>query len=176
MASIRLHRGKFGHVSILSVASDLVTTRTRSPCHHMAAIRSDDRRRCRRAYLVQRAFLEGFAAQCSFYTPGMLVAAESLSDRTPIRPATRWKRFPAEDSLQLLGENPDTAFILTHCGMLTGSDGGTVEAWKQGLKTFAKEPNLYAKLSPLGTFEHRNDADLIASICAAAIAILGSEA
>ena len=85
--------------------------------------------------------------------------------------------FPAqmEDGLQLVGENPETNFILTHCGMLTDSGTATVDAWKEGLRTLAQAPNLYAKMSGLGTFVHRNDPALIAQIYAAAIDILGSD-
>jgi len=85
--------------------------------------------------------------------------------------------FPAQmrDGLELVGENPETQFILTHCGMLTGSDQQTVEAWKSGLRTLAQAPNLNAKMSGLGTFEHRNDPALIAMIYDAALEILGSE-
>jgi predicted TIM-barrel fold metal-dependent hydrolase len=79
-----------------------------------------------------------------------------------------------KDGLQLVGENPETDFILTHCGMLTADDPATVEAWKGGLRTLAAAPNLSAKLSGLGTFAHRNDAGLIALIYDAAIEILGS--
>ncbi|MGJ4999030.1 (2Fe-2S)-binding protein [Bradyrhizobium sp. HKCCYLS3077] len=32
---------------------------------------------------LQRAFAEGFAAQCGFCTPGMLMAAKALLDRNP---------------------------------------------------------------------------------------------
>ena len=32
---------------------------------------------------LQRAFAEGFAAQCGFCTPGMIMAAKALLDRTP---------------------------------------------------------------------------------------------
>ena len=32
---------------------------------------------------LQRAFLDGFAAQCGFCTPGMIMAAKVLLDRTP---------------------------------------------------------------------------------------------
>lgn len=85
--------------------------------------------------------------------------------------------FPPQmkDGLQLVGENPETEFILTHCGMLTGDDDATVEAWKAGLRTLAAAPNLSAKLSGLGTFAHRNDPALIASVYDAAIGILGSD-
>jgi predicted TIM-barrel fold metal-dependent hydrolase len=85
--------------------------------------------------------------------------------------------FPAQmrDGLELVSENPQTNFILTHCGMLTGADPATVEAWKGGLRTLAQAPNLYAKLSGLGTFIHRNDPALISLIYDAAVEILGSD-
>ena len=85
--------------------------------------------------------------------------------------------FPAQmkDGLQLVGENPGIDFILTHCGMLTAADPATVEAWEAGLRVLAKAPNLSAKLSGLGTFEHRNDPDLIRLIYDRAVAILGSD-
>src|SRR4029078_11242787 len=34
---------------------------------------------------LQRAFAENFAAQCGYCTPGMLMAAKALLDRTPSR-------------------------------------------------------------------------------------------
>jgi predicted TIM-barrel fold metal-dependent hydrolase len=80
-----------------------------------------------------------------------------------------------KDGLELVSENPETNFILTHCGMLTGAEPEAVELWKEGLRTLAKAPNLYAKLSGLGTFVHRNDPTLIALIYDAAIEILGSD-
>jgi predicted TIM-barrel fold metal-dependent hydrolase len=85
--------------------------------------------------------------------------------------------FPAQmqDGLELVSENPDTNFILTHCGMLTDMEPETVENWEEGLRTLAKAPNLYAKLSGLGTFAHRNDPMLVALIYDAAIDILGSD-
>jgi predicted TIM-barrel fold metal-dependent hydrolase len=85
--------------------------------------------------------------------------------------------FPAQmkDGLTLVGENPETNFILTHAGMLTAMDWETTEAWKAGLRTLATAPNFYAKLSGLGTFEHRNGPDLIAYIVDNAIDILGSD-
>jgi L-fuconolactonase len=85
--------------------------------------------------------------------------------------------FPAQmkDGLQLVGENPGIDFILTHTGMLTDLVEPVVEEWKDGLRTLAKAPNLYAKLSGLGTFVHRNDPEVIGTVVDNAIAILGSE-
>lgn len=76
---------------------------------------------------------------------------------------------------RLVEENPQTDFILTHCGMLVDDRPETVAAWKEGLACFAPLPNLHAKLSGLGTFVHRNDPDLISRIVDGAVAILGSE-
>jgi predicted TIM-barrel fold metal-dependent hydrolase len=71
--------------------------------------------------------------------------------------------FPAQmkAGAELVAENPQTDFILTHCGMLTDDKPETVAAWKDGLARLAPLPNLYAKLSGLGTFVHRNGPELI---------------
>ncbi len=52
-----------------------------------------------------------------------------------------------EGRAAVVGENAETDFILTHCGMLTATDEATVEAWKAGLSILAEAPNLHAKLS-----------------------------
>lgn len=85
--------------------------------------------------------------------------------------------FPGQmrDGLDLVGEHPETDFILTHVGMLTANDDRTVEEWKDGLRTLAQAPNLSAKLSGLGTFVHRNDPALISTIYDDAMEIFGSE-
>ena len=85
--------------------------------------------------------------------------------------------FPAQmkDGLQLVGENPQTDFILTHAGMLTDLAEPVVEEWKAGLRTLAQAPNLYAKLSGLGTFVHRNDPEVIGTVVDNAVDILGSD-
>lgn len=85
--------------------------------------------------------------------------------------------FPSQmkAGAELVAENLETDFILTHCGMLIDDRPETVDAWKDGLARLSPLPNLYAKLSGLGTFVHRNDPDLIALIINAAVDILGSE-
>jgi len=85
--------------------------------------------------------------------------------------------FPAQmkDGAALVAENPETDFILTHCGMLTDDAPETVAAWKEGLSHFAGLANFYAKLSGLGTFIHRNDEAFIALVVDGAIEILGSD-
>jgi len=85
--------------------------------------------------------------------------------------------FPAQmkDGLQLVGENPETDFILTHAGMLTDLAPAVAEQWRGGLRTLAAAPNFYAKLSGLGTFIHRNDPETIGYVIDNAIEILGSD-
>ncbi|MDI7861629.1 amidohydrolase family protein [Rhizobiaceae bacterium n13] len=84
--------------------------------------------------------------------------------------------FPAQmrDGARLVAENPETNFILTHCGMLVDRKPGTVAAWQEGLRQFAGLDNFHAKLSGLGTFVHANDPSLIALIIDNAIDTLGS--
>jgi L-fuconolactonase len=85
--------------------------------------------------------------------------------------------FPGQmrDGLRLVQENPDVTFVLTHTGMLIDRQPETVAAWREGLTILASAPNLYAKLSGLGTFVHRNDPDLIGFIVDSAIEILGAD-
>jgi L-fuconolactonase len=85
--------------------------------------------------------------------------------------------FPQQmrDGADLVEENPETDFILTHTGMLTGQSQQTLEEWKAGLHEVSRLQNLSAKLSGLGTFVHRNDPDLIALIVDNAIEILGTD-
>jgi len=84
--------------------------------------------------------------------------------------------FPGQmrDGAVLVGENPETDFVLTHTGMLVDREPKTVDAWEAGLREMAGFDNFSAKLSGLGTFVHRNDPDLIAFIVGRANAILGS--
>ncbi|MEO9337604.1 amidohydrolase [Mesorhizobium sp. SB112] len=85
--------------------------------------------------------------------------------------------FPQQmrDGADLVEENPETDFILTHTGMLTDASSQTLEEWKAGLRELSRLQNLSAKLSGLGTFVHRNDPDLITVIIDNAIEILGSD-
>ncbi len=85
--------------------------------------------------------------------------------------------FPAQiaDGVTLVEENPDVDFILTHVGMLTDTEPATVAAWEEGLRRLAAHPNVFAKLSGLGTFIHRNDPELIDFIVSRAVDILGGD-
>lgn len=85
--------------------------------------------------------------------------------------------FPAQmrAGADLIGENPETAFILTHAGMLTDREAATVDGWRDGMRALAACPNLYVKLSGIGTFTHRNDPELIAFTVDTLLPMFGPE-
>ena len=139
--------------------------------------------------LMKYKLLRGVRMQLHWHeTPEFRFAPDARQVIDPVvkRNVTRLKEYnlsfdlqlfaaQMKDGLELVSENPETNFILTHCGMLTGTEPDVVAAWKDSLRTLAKAPNLYAKLSGLGTFVHRNDPALISLIYDAAIEILGSD-
>jgi predicted TIM-barrel fold metal-dependent hydrolase len=84
--------------------------------------------------------------------------------------------FPGQvpDALGLVQANPGVSFILTHAGMLEDASEHAVEVWRRGLQVLAAEPNVYCKLSGLGTFVHRVDSSLIEFIVKECIAHFGA--
>jgi predicted TIM-barrel fold metal-dependent hydrolase len=50
---------------------------------------------------------------------------------------------------------PDTRFVLVHAGMLDERTPEAVESWRRGMSRMAARPNVYVKLSGLGTFLRR---------------------
>jgi len=80
-----------------------------------------------------------------------------------------------KDGARLVEENPETDFVLPHAGMLVDLEPETTKAWREGLAHFARLPNLYSKLSGLGTFAHRNDPELISYVVDNTIELLGSD-
>ncbi len=79
-----------------------------------------------------------------------------------------------QDGARLAEAHPGTRFVLVHAGMLTDTAPEAVAAWQAGLRALAAQPNVYVKLSGLGTFSHRNDPAQIARIIADTIAIFGA--
>jgi len=69
--------------------------------------------------------------------------------------------FPGQyaDSLDLVDRHPDTVFVLMHAGMPDDVSADGLQAWARGLAAFAARPNVMAKISGLGTFPRRCDAD-----------------
>ncbi|MEZ5935501.1 MAG: amidohydrolase family protein [Alphaproteobacteria bacterium] len=70
---------------------------------------------------------------------------------------------------------PDITFILQHAGMLEDVTEAGRARWKDGMQRLADQPNVVCKLSGLGTFIHRNDADHIAEIVSEAASVFGTE-
>ena len=75
---------------------------------------------------------------------------------------------------RLAEEFPETTFILQHAGMLEDLSAKGRAAWRKGMAELAERPNVVAKLSGLGTFIHRNDADHIAWIVDETVALFGT--
>lgn len=70
---------------------------------------------------------------------------------------------------------PETTFVLEHAGMLEDlSEAGRL-AWRRGMKQLAAFPNLYVKLSGLGTFVHRASIDDIQPIINDVVSMFGAE-
>ena len=75
---------------------------------------------------------------------------------------------------QLAADFPQTNFILQHAGMLEDLSAPGREAWREGMKKLAAQPNVVSKLSGLGTFIHRNDPAHIAMIVRETVALFGA--
>jgi predicted TIM-barrel fold metal-dependent hydrolase len=75
---------------------------------------------------------------------------------------------------RLAADFPGTTFILQHAGMLEDLSNGGRAAWRDGMTRLAAQPNVYAKLSGLGTFIHRNDPGHIALIVRETVGLFGA--
>jgi predicted TIM-barrel fold metal-dependent hydrolase len=79
-----------------------------------------------------------------------------------------------EGAARLAGDFPKTTFILQHAGMLEDlSDKGRAD-WQAGMTKLSAHPNVYSKLSALGTFIHRNDPAHVAWIVKETVARFGA--
>ncbi|NWG24748.1 MAG: amidohydrolase family protein [Pseudorhodoplanes sp.] len=80
-----------------------------------------------------------------------------------------------QGAAELADACPDVTFILQHAGMLEDLSPAGREAWREGMRMLARRPNVCSKLSALGTFIHRNDADHIASVVRETVSIFGAD-
>lgn len=78
-----------------------------------------------------------------------------------------------ECAARLAADFPDTTMVLQHCGMPEDLSESGMTLWRQGMATVAAQPNVFAKLSGLGTFIHRNDPAHIAKIVKETVALFG---
>jgi len=65
------------------------------------------------------------------------------------------------DGARLAADFPETTIILEHAGMLEDRSSSGWDSWRTGMRLLAKNPNVYTKLSGLGTFLHRCDREAI---------------
>ena len=79
-----------------------------------------------------------------------------------------------KDSEALIKEFPGINFVLLHAGMLEDTSSTGRAAWREGMRRLAQLPNLYIKLSGLGTFIHRVDQAHIADIALPTIEMFGA--
>ena len=93
-----------------------------------------------------------FAKSCGRDASARLAAWATGGDgaRSPVRAAGLPGQY--ENALQLVEAFPETTFVLLHAGMLEDRSPEGWAAWRQGLARFAAHPNVYVKLSGLGTF------------------------
>jgi len=70
---------------------------------------------------------------------------------------------------------PDITFVLAHAGMQEDRSPAGRAAWREGMRRLADCPNMYTKLSGLGTFIRRNDAGHIADIVAETLDLFGAQ-
>ncbi|WP_439572814.1 amidohydrolase family protein [Phreatobacter sp.] len=70
---------------------------------------------------------------------------------------------------------PGVTFVLQHAGMLEDLSPAGIAAWRAGMAELASRPNVVSKLSGLGTFLRRNDADHVAMIARETLALFGAE-
>jgi predicted TIM-barrel fold metal-dependent hydrolase len=80
-----------------------------------------------------------------------------------------------KDAAGLAAACPKVTFILQHAGMLEDTSSPGWAAWRDGMTRLAAQPNVFVKLSGLGTFIRRNDPDHIAAIVSATLKMFGPE-
>jgi predicted TIM-barrel fold metal-dependent hydrolase len=80
-----------------------------------------------------------------------------------------------KEAAGLIQAFPGINFVLLHAGMLEDLSTAGRAAWREGMRRLAGLPNLYVKLSGLGTFIHRVDPAHIADIALPTIEMFGAE-
>jgi predicted TIM-barrel fold metal-dependent hydrolase len=80
-----------------------------------------------------------------------------------------------ESAARLARACPHVTFVLQHAGMLEDLSAPGREAWREGMRRLAAEPNVVSKLSGLGTFIHRNDESHIADVVAQTVGLFGAQ-
>ncbi|MCU1491241.1 MAG: amidohydrolase 2 [Acidimicrobiaceae bacterium] len=66
-----------------------------------------------------------------------------------------------ETAARVAADNTDIVFILDHCGMPRDRSQEGLALWRRGLQLLAAQPNVVAKVSGLGMFDHAWTTDSI---------------
>jgi predicted TIM-barrel fold metal-dependent hydrolase len=78
-------------------------------------------------------------------------------------------------SAELARAFPRTTFVLEHAGMMEDTSEAGRAAWRQGMRRLADCPNMYVKLSALGTFVHRATLADIQPIVSDTVTLFGAQ-
>jgi len=78
-------------------------------------------------------------------------------------------------SAELVRAFPHTTFVLDHAGMLEDLSDAGHQAWRTGMRQLANCPNVFVKLSALGTFVHRATLADIQPIVSDTVTLFGAE-
>jgi predicted TIM-barrel fold metal-dependent hydrolase len=78
-------------------------------------------------------------------------------------------------SAELVRAFPETTFVLEHAGMLEDTSDGGRTAWRDGMRRLADCPNVFVKLSALGTFVHRSTLADMQPIVSDTVSLFGAE-
>jgi predicted TIM-barrel fold metal-dependent hydrolase len=70
---------------------------------------------------------------------------------------------------------PQTTFVLQHAGMLEDQSDTGRAAWRSGMRRLAACPNVFVKLSALGTFVHRATLGDIQPIVSDTVTLFGAD-
>jgi predicted TIM-barrel fold metal-dependent hydrolase len=79
------------------------------------------------------------------------------------------------DAATLVEICPDVTFILQHAGMLEDLSPEGRAAWREGMAKLAAYPNVFSKISGLGTFIHSNAPAHVADVLTETVEIFGAE-
>jgi predicted TIM-barrel fold metal-dependent hydrolase len=79
------------------------------------------------------------------------------------------------DGAKLATDFPGTTIVLEHAGMLEDRSEEGWKAWRTGMRLLAGNPNVYTKISGLGTFLHRWDRDAIRPVILETVEIFGAD-
>ncbi|MBO4223878.1 amidohydrolase [Bradyrhizobium neotropicale] len=79
-----------------------------------------------------------------------------------------------QDGAELARAFPKVNFVLEHAGMLEDLSPAGWELWRRGMKLLAAQPNVFTKLSGLGTFVHAYPAEVVSPIIRETVSIFGA--